>query len=99
MKYLVREYLPNFFSGFDLHAYRGIEHAEITSMPFCDSWRNGADFDKFVIEPYGPELMISAYLTTGKHYVVGFALPEDSEAVAPDGGLLRDNWRYKDHEH
>jgi hypothetical protein len=98
MKYLVRGYLPSFYSGFDIPAYSGYEEDQITGAPFCDSWRSDPKFSKFTVEIYhDDELIIEAHMTDGKHYVVGFALPEDSPTKAPDGGLLRDNWRYKAH--
>ncbi len=50
-----------------------------------------------MVTPYGDELIISAHYKDGKHWVAGFALPMNSKAKAPDGGLLINNWRYKAH--
>lgn len=56
-------------------------------------------FSHFVVEHYaGDELIVSAHYTNGEQWVAAFALPMDSNEIAPDGGLLRDNWRYKEHE-
>ena len=100
-KYLVRQYRPAYFTGFHTSTAKDVEYGKILDCPWFRNFEHEHDggFDKFVIEPYGgDELIISAYYKNGKHWVAGFALPDDSDQKAPDGGLLRDNWRYKDHE-
>ncbi len=97
MKYLVRQYRPDFVSGFTNKAYRDIELNDITKVPFCENFKHDG-FLEFTVKPYGDELIVEAHYSDGKHWVVGFALPDDSTAKASDGGLLRDNWRYQDHE-
>lgn len=95
MKYLVRQYRPNYFSGFENAVYAGIDYDKIILLPFFDNFRH-AGFQEFRIEPYSSgEHIITAYYENGKHFVAGFALAETSTAEASDGGLLRDNWRYK----
>jgi hypothetical protein len=97
-KYLVRQYRPAYFSGFLNEVCRSIPYDEITKVPWCENFKHDG-FKEFKIKPYGGgELIISAHYDDGKHWVVGFALPEDSNMMAPDGGLLRDNWRYQTHE-
>ena len=96
-KYLVRQYRPNYFSGFINEVYRDIPYDEITKVPFCENFKHHG-FKEFTIEAYGPELIISAHYDDGKRWVVAFALPMDSDAMATEGGLLRDNWRYQRHE-
>lgn len=96
MNYLVRQHRPAYVSGFENKVYRNIQRDEIANVPFCENFK-GEGFTHFTVKPYGSELIISAHYANGEHWVVGFALPEDSDAPAPDGGgLLRDNWRYKD---
>ena len=95
--YLVRQYRPGYFSGFVNEVMRDVKFDDITKAPWCENFKH-SDFSHFTIEPYGSELIIEAHYRDGKHWVVGFALPMNSEAKASDGGLLRDNWRYKEHE-
>ena len=96
-KYLVRQYRPNYFSGFENAVCRDVTYEGITQVPWCDNFKHDG-FKEFKIESYGNELIISAYYEDGERWVVGFALPMGSEAMALEGGLLRDNWRYKPHE-
>jgi hypothetical protein len=94
-KYLVRQYRPGYFTGFPTSVISGVEEDDITKVPFCENFKHSG-FTKFTVEPYSGELIISAHYENGKSWVVGFALPEESTLVAPDGGLMRDNWRYRD---
>lgn len=93
-KYIVRQYRPNFVTGFENSVVHGLTYEEIPAIPWADNFKHSG-FSHFTVSPYEGELIIEAHYTDGKHWVVGFALPEDSEIKAPDGGLLRDNWRYK----
>lgn len=92
-KYMVRQYRPAYFEGFENEVVRDVPYDEITTVSFCDNFKYDG-FVCFSLDPYGSELIISAHYKDGKQYVVGFALPIDSDAVAPEGGLMRDNWRY-----
>lgn len=96
--YLVRGYMPAYCSGFTIRTARGVSYEEIVNtLRWGDPQHEGVSH--YEIEPYyGDELIVSECFTNGKHYVIGFALPEDSKEMAPDGGLLRENWRYRDHE-
>lgn len=97
MKYLVRQYAPNFCEGFQLDVVRDVEYDDITKVPWCERFKSDG-FVEFYLEPYGNgELIFGAKYKDGKSWVAGFALPADSDAKAPDGGLLRNNWRYKPH--
>ena len=101
MKYAIRQYRPGFCSGFENQAVHNIEYDQILEQSWFNNFKHNYDggFDKFVIEPYsGDELIISAKYKNGKSWVAGFALPMDAKEKAPDGGLLIDNWRYKNHE-
>lgn len=95
--YLVRQYAPNFCSGFELDVVRDVKRDDITKVHWCDRFKRDG-FVEFYVEPYGGgELIFGAKYKDGPSWVVGFALPVDSGAKAPDGGLLRNNWRYKPH--
>jgi hypothetical protein len=97
-KYLVRQYAPAYCTGFNLDAMRDVEYEDILKAPWCERFRHEG-FVEFYLEPYGNgELIFGAKYKDGSSWVAGFALPMDSDAKAPDGGLLRDNWRYKSHE-
>lgn len=97
VKYLVRQYRPNYFSGFENAVVRDVLYDDITNVPWSDGFKQ-ADFKNFVIEPYnGDELIISAKYENGESWVVGFALPDHSVMVSNNGDLMRDNWRYKTH--
>lgn len=97
-KYLVRQYRPAYFSGFETEVARGVEYDKITEQSWFSNFKR-AGFKKFTIEPYarGDELIISALYANGKSWVAGFALPEESEMMSNNGDLMRDNWRYKSH--
>lgn len=98
MKYLVRQYAPNFFSGFDLDVLSGIEYNDILKAPWLERFKR-PNFVEFYLEPYAKdEVIFGAKYSDGTSRVAGFALPMDSDQKAPDGGLLRDNWRYKPHK-
>lgn len=94
MKYLVRQYRPNYCTGFEDAVFKNVEYNKITSLPFCDNFKH-SKFTKFTIDPYYGELIISAHYENGKHWVVGFALEENSKKKASTGELMKDNWRYK----
>lgn len=96
IKYLVRQYRPNYFSGFETQVVSGLSYDEITSAPFCENFKHG-DFKCFTVSPYadGDELIIEAHYKNGAHWVAGFALPENSEMMSNNGDKMRDNWRYK----
>ena len=99
--YAVRQYRPGYCTGFKNETFRNIAYNKILDCSFFNNFKGDSDggFDKFVIEPYSnDELIISAYYNNGKHWVAGFALPMLSKAKAPDGGLMINNWRYKNHE-
>src|ERR1700692_2935772 len=96
MGYLVRQYKPNFFTGFQCDVVSVSKYEDITEVPWASLFKS-EDFVRFSVEPYGKELIVSAHYKDGKHYVVGFALDENSTAEANEGGLLKDNWRYKPH--
>lgn len=95
--YIVRQHRPAYFTGYENKVFRDVPYDGITAVPFCKNFKH-SDFESFTVEPYvDDELIISVHYADGKHWVVGFALPEDSQMMAPDGGLLRDNWRYRNH--
>jgi len=93
VKYLVRAYVPAFCTGFELDAVHGVNYEDITKLDFL--LREGTTLT--VEQDHGDELFIMRTFPDGKRYVAGFALPENSTERAPDGGLLRDNWRYRKH--
>lgn len=98
MKYLVRQYRPAYFSGFETEVAKGVEYDQITEQPWFANFK-GHGFTKFTIEATSgdDELTIMAHYDDGKWWVAGFALPENSEQMSNNGDLLRDNWRYKPH--
>lgn len=97
-KYLVRQYAPAFCTGFNLDAMRDVEYEDILKAPWLDRFKHEG-FKEFYLEPYcGDELIFGANYEDGQTWVAGFALAMDSKERAPDGGLLRDNWRYKPHQ-
>ncbi len=81
-------------TGFDNAVVSGVTRENLTKVPWAERFKHSG-FTGFSVEPYNGELIISAHYEDGKHWVVGFALDEASDIKAPDGGLLRDNWRYK----
>ncbi len=95
-KYLVRQYRPAYFSGFTSQVMREVEYDEITKVP----WLEQREDEPLTVESDRgtDELFVMRTLKNGEKWVVSIALPMDSKTVAPDGGLLRDNWRYKEHE-
>ena len=98
MKYLVRQYAPNFCTGFKLDVVRGVEYDDILKVYWCERFKHDG-FVEFYLEPYnGDELIFGAKYTDGTSWVAGFALPEDSSQMSNNGDMLRDNWRYKPHE-
>lgn len=95
MNYLVRQYRPAYVSGYENAVFKDVPYDKITSMPFCENFKHSG-FKEFVIETYSDdELIVSAHYDNGEHWVVAFALPENSNDMSPNGDLLRDNWRYK----
>src|ERR1700722_3374398 len=94
-KYLVRQYRPNYCTGFEDAVYKDVPYDRITEVPFCANFKHSG-FDHFIVEPYsGDELMVSAKYTNGESWVVAFALPDNSNDRLSDGELLRENWRYR----
>jgi hypothetical protein len=97
-RYLVRQYAPGFCSGFELDAVNSVEYHDILKVHWCERFKD-KEFIGFYLEPYsGDELVFGAKYKDGTSWVVGFALPEDSKDIAPDGGLMRNNWRYRPHK-
>jgi len=97
-RYLVRQYRPAYFSGYTNLVARDVAFEDIINVPWMEKFKHER-FSHFLIEDYaGDELIVSAHYKNGEHWVAAFALPMDSNEIAPDGGLLRDNWRYKEHE-
>lgn len=96
-KYLVRQYRPGYCTGFTNSVFRDVAFADITAVPFCENFKH-SDFSHFTISDYHGELIIEAHYKGGEHWVVGFALEMNSKLKASDGGLMRENWRYKEHE-
>lgn len=89
-KYLVRQYRPAYFSGFETEVAKGVEYDKITAQPWFANFKHDG-FTEFTIELYnGDELIISAHYANGEHWVAGFALPEDSKQISNNGDLLRD---------
>src|SRR5262249_32897584 len=101
MNYLVRQYRPAYFTGFENGVVRDVAYDDITKVPWAENFKH-PDFSHFTVEKYGTEpdgeLIIEAHYKTGDHWVVGFALPMDSNMMSNNGDLMRDNWRYKDHK-
>lgn len=89
--YLVRQYRPAYFSGFEDAVYSGVPEGRWATVPFFKNFmREG--FSHFEVTPYGsycdpPELIIDAHYTNGEHWVVAFAILE----TAP----FASDWRYK----
>lgn len=97
-KYLVRQYRPAYFSGFDTEVVKGVPYDEITKAPWFENFKHNG-FTEFKIEPYHEdELIVSAHYANGEHWVAAFALPESSSMMSNNGDLMRDNWRYKPHK-
>lgn len=89
--FLVRQYRPNFCTGFENAVVRSVERDKIIdpeAVPFCANFMYEG-FNCFKVEDYGNgELIISAYYDDGRHWVVAFACEE--------GSLMSKDWRYKD---
>jgi hypothetical protein len=86
MKVHVRQYRPNFVTGFENEVCRDVEEADILQCPWFDSFRRDG-FVKFTIEPYHDEKIISAHYDDGKSWVAAFAVPIDHP--------LANDWRYR----
>ncbi len=94
----VRQYRPAYFSGFTNSVLRDVTWGQILTAPWLRNFKRDG-FLHFSVNDYsGDEKIISAHYKNGEHWVAGFVLPTSSREVAPDGGLLRDNWRYQEHE-
>lgn len=97
-KYLVRQYAPAYFTGFDLDAIKEVEFDDILKVHWCERFKHDG-FVEFYLEPYdGDELIFGAKYKDGTSWVAGFALPTNSNQMSNNGDLLRDNWRYKPHQ-
>lgn len=85
--YHVRQYRPDYFSGFENEVVRDVPYEGILGAPWCKNFVH-SDFDRFTIRPYGSngELIIEAHFRSGKSWVVGFAVPADHPFAR--------NWRY-----
>ncbi len=71
---LVRQYRPNYFSGFNNAVERGVTYENITAIPWAENFKHGG-FTKFTVEPYdGDELIVSAHYENGEHWVVAFCV-------------------------
>lgn len=82
----VRQYRPNFFSGFENQVCRDVEEEHILDCRWFDNFRHEG-FKDFTLEPYDSgETIIIAHYTDGKYWVAGFAIPVD-HPFAKD-------WRY-----
>jgi hypothetical protein len=95
--YLVRQYRPGYFSGFEDVVCRNVKYEDIIKVPWCENFKHD-DFTEFTISDYHGELIIEAHYASGAHWVVGFALPSDSDLMSNNGDLMRDNWRYNPHK-
>lgn len=85
-KYLVRQYSPNFCTGFDLSIVEVDGKDNVINVPWADRFKQD-NFDKFEIADYGNgELIISACYNDGKHWVVSFACEIGSKHCK--------DWRY-----
>ncbi len=100
--YSVRQYRPAYVSEYENEVFHNVEYNKITEVPFCKNFEHH-DFTHFTIKLYNEEvdkngeLIISAHYSNGKHWVVGFAISNDSQERLSNGELLKDNWRYKNH--
>lgn len=83
--YHVRQYRPNYFSGFENEVYHNVSWEVITAVPFMANFRHGK-FQRFEIEPYGKEFIISAIFSDGESWVAAFAVSADHEFAK--------DWRY-----
>lgn len=81
----VRQYRPNFFSGFTNGVVRDVPYDDILKAPWFENFRHDG-FERFSIEPYYDEQIIEAHYRDGEHMVAGFA-------VAADHPFASD-WRY-----
>jgi|SRR5882672_8036503 len=96
--YAVRQYRPGYCTGFENSVLKNIEYGKILEAPWLVNFKH-SNFAKFTIEPYtNDELIISAKYANDESWIAGFALPMDSNEIAPDGGLLINNWRYREHK-
>lgn len=67
-----RQYRPAYFTGFEDGVAYDLGYDEITTPPWFRNFEHD-DFDRWEIEPYGAELIISAHYKDGQHWVAGFA--------------------------
>jgi hypothetical protein len=84
-KWHVRQYRPNYFSGFENAVCRDVEEDDILKCSWFENFRHEG-FERFEIAPYGDEKIISAHYADGNGWVAGFAIPVD-HPFAKD-------WRY-----
>jgi len=82
----VRQYRPNYFSGFENEVVRDVPWDKILEVPWMENFRHEG-FDRFTVEKYGTEWIIQAHYRDGAHWVAGFAI----ETTHP----FAENWRYK----
>lgn len=85
-EYLVRQYRPAYFSGFETEHFRAATRDEITAAPWLKNFSQEG-LDGFVVAPYASdELIVVANYKNGEHWVSAFAIPADSKWA--------NNWRY-----
>jgi hypothetical protein len=78
-EYLVRQYRPGYFSGFENGVYRAKSFEDITNADWNKNFMHD-DFKEFTISSYnGDEIIVEAHYESGAHWVVGFAIPVDSK--------------------
>jgi len=88
-KWRVRQYRPNFFSGYENEVVPNIEEDKFaTDVPFLVQWYNNPTLDHMEFKPYsGDEWILVGHFKNSEYWVAGFATPESK--IDPT------NWRYK----
>lgn len=84
-QYHVRQYRPNYFSGFENEVVRDVAFDDILKCSWFKNFEQHG-FEHFSFCQYGDELLISAHYENGEHWVAGFAIPIDKPLAA--------DWRY-----
>lgn len=90
--YIVRQYRPAYFSGFDTEYYHASSRTDVLNAPWLGNFKGDhhdkdGGFKEFVVEPYTKdELIISAHYNSGAHWVAGFAITS--------GHRFKGDWRY-----
>lgn len=92
----VRQYRPNYFTGFENIVVRDVPEDQILQVKFLRDWeaRDAEDcigFKEWLIEPYpSGELLISATYANGQRWVAAFAV----DAAHP----MAKDWRYVEND-